>query len=832
MKSVVSLNGSWQLAGIEEGQANWSLPDSLLPTGAVRAEGHVPGEVHVDLYRAGLIPDPYFGVSAHEAQWVEGKEWWYKRTFDVEDDFLQKRTFLEFDGLYTSATIYLNGRELGSAENMLIPYRFDVTDSIREGRNTIAVKFAPAAKLLERAESCGLSGCSDAAVLGARRMRGCFGWDHPHRLVGAGVWRDVNLVSCGELSITDVHVEPEIVGSFADAWITIEVENHTREDQQVMASVVVALGENREKIELAEAISPFGGVIEAVIRIEEPELWWPNGMGEPALYTCMVGLESEGAIQDIAERKFGVRSVAIVERDHEGGSAFTLLVNGEEVFCKGGNWIPADHFVSNVTDDRYRDLVTLARDGNFNMLRVWGGGVYERPAFYSACDETGIMLWHDFMFSCGAYPDSDEFARRAADEVETVVKELRNHPSIVLWCGNNECEMNFAPDQDWSGRRLFHEVIPNVLKRFDHARPYRPSSPYGGSTGNDPGEGDWYGGSWFRVHGGDHTRWRHIIEEERGLFVSEFSAQGPPLVESLKEFIAEDKLFPPTNEVWEFHNTNNLRSPRTEGLSHQQILVDMTRRMMGDFGTLEQFAAYAGTLQGEFLKAEIEHYRREKWAISGALLWMFNDCWPAVGWSVVDYFLRPKAAYYHIKRAFAPVILSFKQLEGRVQLYVTSDDRLRAIDGTVQVGVFTFDSCSLEAQEVPVRIEPNTSRAIWESEPTEAILTDPSRQCLVAMLTSRREFVTKAVHFARTFGEMDFPRPKLLVEREQVEETRHRMLIAANGYARGVEIGNLPAAARPSDSFFDLLPGEQHEVIIDGLTVDQANEVRINVWRR
>ena len=831
MKNVISLAGVWQLAGFDD-RRDRVLPDSGFPEGVQEIEGHVPGEVHVDLLRAELIPDPFYGLNADQVQWVEQKHWWYKRTVVVEKDFVQKKTLLEFDGLDTYATVFFNGRELGKTDNMFVPHKFDVSGLVRAGENAVAVRFDPAAKVVQQMDHSHLFGCFDTPRVNVRKMQCAFGWDWTHRLVGAGIWREARLVSYGDVSIADVRIDPEVRDGYADAWITIELDNHADEDVQVMASVVVALGGDRETVEATETVPPAGGTVEAVIRIEQPELWWPNGFGEPTLYTCMVGIESEGEVEDVAQRKFGVRDVRLAEFDEKGDRVFTLLVNGEEIFCKGGNWVPADHFVSNVAEDRYRELITLARDANFNMLRVWGGGIYEADAFYDACDEMGIMILQDFMFSCATYPDDEEFCRKVAEETASVVRRLRNHPCVVVWAGNNECEMNYGPDEDWQGKKLFHEVIPNVLRTLDTSRPYRPCCSWGGKTGNDPAEGDWHGGSWFAAYLGDHTRWRHMIEEERGLFVSEFVTQGPPVIGSLREFIPGGKLFPPTDEVWEYHNKDNPHSGRTDGASHEQILEDLTHRMMGDYESAEQFAAYAGILQGEFVKAEVEHYRREKWAISGALFWMYNDCWPAIGWSVVDYYLRPKIAYYYAKRAFAPVIVSFKQLEDRVQAFVTSDERLSGIDGTLRVGVFSFGSCGFDVQEVPMSLAANTSQAFWESDPLDEILSDPGRQCLVALLDVQGKTVAGNVYFARTFGEMQFPQPRLLVQRAQLDENRFAMTISADDYARNVAIANLPARARPSNNYFDVLPGEMREVTIDDITSEQAADLTICAWRR
>ena len=753
MKSIKSLNGSWQLAGIEKGRGNWALPDSLLPSGAIKADAYVPGEVHVDLHRAGLIPDPYYAKNAEDLQWIEDKEWWYKQTFEVDEDFKQKRTYLEFDGLDTYATIFLNGREIGKTHNMFVPYRFDVSDSINIGRNTVAIKFNLPSL--------------DEPWANIRKMQSSFGTAEAPRLIGAGIWRDARLVSYDTLSIADLRIDAEIEGGYANAWVTIEMENYTNDDQEVLASIVLSIGDVREKIEVVDTVTPFGGIIEAVIRIEEPELWWPNGIGEPVLYTCLVGLQAEGEVQDVAERKFGIRTIKFIGNDKSDNA--TLMINGEDVFCKGADWMPGDLFISNVTPDRCRDLVKLAKDANINLLRVWGGGVYERPEFYEACDEMGIMVWQDFMFNGATYPESDEFIHEVAAETSAAVKQLRTHPCIIAWTVNSNCETD--------NNKLFQEVIPNVLRALDHSRPYCACSK-----------------------------------------ADRIIAKGSPSIETLREFIPQDKLFPPENDVWQYHNGNSI--------------ADLTRKTMGDFDTVEQFAAYSGILQGEMLKAEIERCRREKWAISEAMLWKYNDIWPEVSSGIVDYFLRPKIGYYYAKRAFAPVIVSFKQVEDRVQLFVTSDQRLTSIIGTLHIGVLSFDTCGFDTQEVPVRLDPNTSQAFWESDPIDNLLADPSRQCLVALLTSKGKTIAQNVYFACPFGEIDFPQPKLLIHREQLDENTHKMIISANGYSRNAAINGLPIKARPTDNYFDILPGEMRDITIENINAEQAKGLTINVWRK
>ena len=795
MKKTMSLNGAWRLSG----------PDG------VEVEAHVPGEVHVDLHRAGVIPDPYYGLNAQDLRWIDEKDWIYSRRIEVNKDFLRRKTFLEFDGLDMPAAVLVNDQEVGRARGPFIPHRFDVTGLVRPGTNIVTVRFQPQAVLENRSNACG--------------MQGKFGCGSACRFINAGIRRDARLASYDRLSISDIHVEPEVVGGCAEAWIEIEIENHTGAQALAAVSVVAAYGDNREKIELVESVAPSGGVVEAVVRVEEPELWWPNGFGEQPLYTLMVGVQHESEVQDVAETRFGVRSAAIVERDRDGSDRFTFLINGHEVFCKGADWIPADCFMSNVTAARYKDLVRLAADAGFNVFRV-RGGIYEHPAFYEACDEMGIMVWQDLVFREATNQCSDGLAPLIAREAEAVVKRLRKHPCVVLWCGNGGPEVDLAHAAESPDSPLLRETVPDVLKRFDHTRPYRASAPYDGGLGEASGQG----GSWLRACLGDHTRWRHIIEQDRAPFAFGFCAQGAPDVESAKRFIPAEDLFPPTGAVWEFHSDLCFDSPG--GQTQHQMLVDFTRRMMGEFVSAEEFAAFSGILQGEFVKAQIEHFRREKWAISGALYRSFNEAWPTIGSSLVDYYGRPKPAYYYAKRACAPVIVSFKQLEDRLQAHVTSDERLREFEGLLRVGVLTFEACGLDVQDIPVKLSANGSGSFWESAPIGELLSDPAGQCVVAILYSRDTIVAKNFWFALPFGQMRFPRPKLLVERRQVDENRHRMVIAADGFARNVFFGGLPDSARPSDNYFDLLPGEAYEITIERLSVEEANELRIGTWGR
>jgi beta-mannosidase len=830
MFNKLELNGVWTLTGYTWTGELEKIPDEKDPDiGPIEAA--VPGEVHPALHASGLIPDPYYGTNADEVQWVEEKVWRYKKTFRVPDGFVKNKTILKFNGLDTYAVIYLNGHEIGRTSNMFIPHEFDVSEQIIDNvDNTVEVVFAPTVKVLDGIDCSPYFGCFNQSRVNARKQQCAFGWDWTHRLVGAGIWRDVTLTSYDKLIITDFHVLSLLEGHDADAWMYITVDNFSDEEVDAQLVVIAQHAGAEERTEYHETVPPGRSVIEAVIRIDEPELWYPNGMGEQPLYTAMVGISVDGEIQDVAERKFGIRSVDLIEESDSGKKQFTININGKPVYIKGANWIPADHFPSRVNSDTYIRLLKMAQDANFNMLRVWGGGIYEDPEFYSLCDELGIMVWQDFMFSCATYPDHPEFCDDVETEVREVVRGLRNHPSIVLWCGNNECEMNSGEEAEWPGKKLFHETIPAILAEMDETRPYRPSSPFGGSPNNSPDEGDWHGGSWFNVAFGDVSRWKEIIEEEKALFVSEFPTQGAPLIQSVRSFIPEDQMFPPTMPAWEYHNKDNPHSGRTDGTTHQMILANFTGQMMGDYGSAEDFVKKAGVLQGEFLAAEIERYRRDKWHNSGCMFWMYNDCWPAVSWSVVDYYLRPKIAYYYVKRAYNPVILSFAPGEDGVSAWVTNDTFL-PVHGSLELVLVTFGEGKKKIDEIPINVPANASQMVWKQSTGLFDGVSPDKQCLAGLLVLNKTVTAQSTWFFDTFRNIRFPDAELRVRRQNIGEGRYRMMIYSEEYARTVAITNVPERVRVSDNYFDLIPGQEKEILIEGVSTMDASVISVELWK-
>jgi beta-mannosidase len=431
MYSRLSLNGIWDLVGFEPDQGDWPSVELPYP---VKAD--VPGTVLPALVKAGVVDEKLFIAHPQRFNWIDEKEWCYRRTFELPDGFERTRSYMELDGLGASARVMLNGKAIEKTADALVSNRFDVTGKLRaEGENMVEVRFAPP----DRTSS--------------QEMR------HGHN--DAGIRRGAEVVSCDKLSIRNVRIQNDVELHAAEAWISVEIENHIGEETDAFVTVVVARGESREKMDIRESIPADGGVVEAVVRILEPELWWPNGMGEQPIYVALVGLQADGEIQDVREERFGLRTVELL--DNAGGATFELLINGTPIKVSGADWSPASRFALQGSEDDYRDALIKARDDGYNLLRVRGDGVCEDDVFCRMCDELGIMVWQDLMSARDGRCAIEELR----SEVTRIITALRNHPSIVLWCG---CE-------EGKGEWLFDEDIASIVRRQDGSRPYRSSIP-------------------------------------------------------------------------------------------------------------------------------------------------------------------------------------------------------------------------------------------------------------------------------------------------------------------------------------------------------------------
>ncbi len=631
-------------------------------------EARVPGDVHLDLTRHGLLPDPYYGLNFRKHYWVEEKEWWYRRRFRAPKEGYV-RAFLVFEGVDTLCTAWLNGVELGSHGNMFTPWRIDVTGLLEE-ENIIALRILPVKNIhrCRRLEAVRPAKAFDR--LFTRKAQMCFGWDIAPRLVTAGVWRPVKLLLTGWGEILSVAVRHRLKNGSCILHIHAEIANYgAARRARLEAAVEDDDGVAATAVKTAWLASGLN-TVSLRIRLEKPKLWWPWDKGDPHLYTLKLLLDCGEDAVDSKRLRFGLRSVELVTRE-DGRSVFYFKINGAKVYARGFNWTPPDSIFARTTPREYRRLLKAAREANANMVRVWGGGIYPPDEFYDTCDELGVMVWQDFMYACGAYPRDHWFLMEAREEAVHVVKRLRNHPSIVLWCGDNENDAIFHPE----GHPLNRLVLSSVCRLLDPDRPYWPSSPSGGARPNDPREGDTH--IWH--HGEPYLSETYRRELLQARFISEIGHLSCPSIPTMKSFLPREGLWPPS-DAWK-HHFGTLDDEHA-WFGDPQRREKMEKAMESFWGSipesLEEYVYVSQLLQALAYKTWIEEARLNK-VNGGILVWNLTDSWPQFSDSVIDYYRRPKLAYFLARLAFKPlhVILKPGDGKGKTVAYIVNDYRSR-----------------------------------------------------------------------------------------------------------------------------------------------------------
>jgi beta-mannosidase len=807
---ALNLNGIWKLADFDPGGGE--LQGAFAPDFADDAwiPARVPGDVHTALVQAGRIKPPFYDRNIEACRWVEEGEWWYRLGFEnPSTEAADVRQWLIFDGLDTLCVVYLNGEELGRSENMFVPAEFDVTGRLRRGPNLIALRFDPISIAVKGRRGDG-RWLPRALV---RKAQYHFGWDWGPRLLTAGPWQGVRLETRRQARLTSVFFQTHFIsagGEQAEASVDVEVEHWAGPPAEIEVSMVYAAQRLR-------AVTPVYGDGRASLgfSIPFPALWWTHDLGTPALYNLEVVLRTNAETLDRYRAKVGLRTITwdqSPDPDEPGTHFFTPVLNGVRLFARGANWIPADSFLSEVGEDRYRDLLELAVEGNMNMLRAWGGGVYEKESFYRTCDELGLLVWQDFMYACALYPDHDPAFRAEAErEARAVVRRLRNHACLALWCGNNENDWLDdqshwqEPGRDFPGKRICHKVLPSVLAELDPGRFYWPSSPYGGNDHNDAAQGDrhnwqvWHGAVYPRRFGQkpevrftpEGVSYRHYAEDF-ARFVSEFGMHAAPVSETLRRNVPAGQLTL-GSEAFLYRNKDD---PKDKG-NH------LMRAHTGLPANLEQYIDYSMIAQAEGLKFGIEHYRRRKPHCSGALFWQLNDCWPGLTWSVLDYYRFPKAGYFFAKRAYAPVLASFKPAGQGFDLWIVNDT-LAAYEDELTWGHGRLSGQVLHEERMQVSIPPNSSRLV-KHICTAALWDSPSSDYLYVRsghggFPANRNFLVEVKDLQR-------PTARFESEKRAVSASEVKIRLSSDRFVYFVKLECGVDGTRYSDNYLDLFPG-------------------------
>jgi beta-mannosidase len=782
------LNGNWNLIGYSPEPAEEPL----------RLTARVPGQVHGDLLRAGKLPDPFFRDNAEQCQWVERWDWEYEREFELPEDFRPGWNELVFEGLDTFARIMLNGHEVGATDNMYIPHRFEVGPLLRPGANTLKVRFRAPLKEVEGLPMDRYFSVFNEERVYIRRMQCGFGWDWVHRFVSMGIWRPVTLLTYDAGRVRDLFVYTESLET-SSARIRVQFDAELRGEEALTAEVAITDPSGRRCYENRTAVS--AGTQGIAFSLDTPQVWWPNGLGEHPLYRCAVSLlRADGSCVHRQEADFGIRTVELEQIPDDIGSSFTVVVNGERVFAKGANWVPPDPFPGEIEDARYERLIDLARAGNCNMLRAWGGGIYEPEAFWRACNRAGIMVLQDFMLACAFYPeDQPAFLEALRREFDPAIRLLRNHPSLVMWLGDNELGMNEPADAQYNGRKIAEEVSGPLCAALDPSRVFLPTSPYGGSPNNCATEGDchisaWYDPEFFR---GDMLGYRKSIDAAWGRFHSECVTVGMPPLHSIRKWATDEDIADPTGRILEYHNKDNPYNG-IDDATHLQLLRRTAEVLYGRTDDPETAIRRMEFEQYEWVRLTCEALRRRKFQCSGLLFWMFNDCWPANGCSLIDYYGFPKAGWYAMKHGFKPLIAAIEPGTERVNVWLCNDT-LSPLDCTVELCFQPWSGEPRWRRQVRVTVPAN-----GVIRTTEVGLAELERDGTLVCDVFAKGHADRTCYHLGMPAEMDLPPATLLVRQTSNGDTGS-VTVCTDHYARVV---TLEADLDFSDNYFDLLPGE------------------------
>ncbi len=817
---------AWELRDFDPGAGDKGAPGWI----PVRA----PGDTYQALIEAGRLEHPFQARGEDAAAWVRDREWWWRTTFEAPAWTADETVELVFEGLDTFAHVYLDGVLLARTDNMFRRHVFEVDEHLRPGAtHRLAIRFDPPALAVQPVDLPVWSAFTDRVSRSKRNlMRKAqfgWGWDWGPDLPTVGVWRPASVQVRPRGVIADVRMTTTAISAGkAEAVVAFELEPFTEAGTRTLEITVT----DPQGLVVLEHVQPAasGTVIAA---IERPQLWWTADLGDQPLYDLTVRLKAGGDILDEAHRRVGLRTIALDQSpdpDDPGASFFRFVLNGVPIFAKGACWVPASSFVGDVDESAYRRLIGQAVRANMNMIRVWGGGTYEPDLFYDLCDEQGVLVWQDFMFACAHYPEGADFVASVRAEVEDQVRRLRHHPSLALWCGNNEIQAMHRINADLSGETiplsgavLYEEEIPNLLARLDPGALYRPSSPFGGASPNGMRAGDvhdwtvWHGvppipddvmtepfastpeGVAYTRYADDHAR-----------FVSEFGIQAAPALATLKRWVDPADLA--------LDSEGFLARIKDEARKADAMMIPVT----GLPNSVEQYVDFTQWTQAEGLKFGIEHFRRRRPQCSGALLWQLNDCWPCVSWSLVDFDGAEKAGYHAVRRAFAPVLASFKAGDdGAVALWITNDT-LTTIEGEAVVTLEALDG--VVWRETVTYVAPAGGHA----QPWSKTAVTGGLALRVVSPHGGFEANRHLIQPIKDLDLADGAAPSMAARR--VTLSALEATITATRYTPFVHLISDRADIRFSDNHFDLVAGESRVVRVSAMSAIGEEDISLGGW--
>lgn len=806
---------------------NWKLK-----YGEKELPAQVPGDITMDLYHAGVIEDPYFGMNHNALGWVADQDFTYEAVIEADREILHEESVrIRLEGVDLFSEIYLNDQLLGITKNMFLEYEYEILPYLREGENLLRVEMKSTTRAIREGRDCSdYISIFNTKRFFVRKAQCHFGWDWAPDMPGYGLWGNVYLEAGSKYRIRDVHYRTTTEGKVTFfAEMTYNLLNI-----YAPGSVVAVAGEEKREDTLRFSVSeePFGEptwVRECSLEgskcfvnfeYENPQLWWPQGYGEQPLYHYRVELLRDGKICDCKTGRFAIRTVEVKEHPYgEHRLTHTLYINDKEVFMKGSNWVPMECFTGGVTREQYERLIDLAVAGNFNMLRVWGGGLYETEEFYNLCDEKGMMVWQDLALACSDVPEDDqEWVDNFLKEVECQIRRLRVHPSLVYYSGGNERPGSFAMETS-KGDFLVNYTIPGFVNYFDDTRPFYRQSPCTYTdVGNDPTNGDCHWGNFERCLTDGVADYRSYISDKIAPLASECAIMGPCSVETFEKFLPQEKQWP-MNEVWKDRLTENPHSFVKMDFSQREYFY--AKEFYGEPKSLPDFVAKGMRVHAEAMRAELEIMRAYKGFCSGFMNWMYNDIWPQATWAVVDYYGEPKQAYYQMKRSFAPFLVSFfEQKDGSTALFVVNDAHT-PVSTVVTYGVKEETGKILYEARLEVNDLVNASRIL----PMEF---DCKRGDIYLYATYTLDGKEEKTLYSPKFWMQQKFTSDYEVQLEQLSDTQVLVKIHANAFAKSVFVSHKDNYKFTySDNYVDLEAGDYIEIFVSCEEAFRKEDLRI-----
>jgi beta-mannosidase len=676
---------------------------------SVKIKVQVPSTVFEALIENSIIEDPFYGENEHEMSWVFESDWVYEKEFTISPTFLEhKCIFLRFSGLDTIAEIYLNNEHIGSADNMFVEYEYDVKTKLHQTENKLVIKFkSPTAKSREYLEKTPFKlNTGYAAIPGVpylRKAQYSFGWDWSPKLPDIGIWKTVEIIGFDDVKITSVFPYTSLNYNKNPLNVSAPSEFSRIEIKTANLSIEIDFMFETENIEglnyriKTQLTAPNGEMFVKEIPLRKqkemisfdiinPHLWWTHDLGTPNLYNLEVSVLKEDVLEKLT-LNIGLREIKLIRKTDRWGETFYFLLNGIPVFAKGANWIPIDSFIPRGKKlGLYLMNLKHAKHANMNMIRVWGGGIYEDETFYNICDKLGLLVWQDFPFACALYPYDELFIKSVEREAIQNIIRIRRHPSLALWCGNNEIEglwkrmliiSEIADNEKEQYKflvdfylKIFEELLPRLIKKLDPTRPYWPSSPSSGfirenlalRSSNNPNAGDshywavWHGNMPFSAYRDFNSR-----------FMSEFGFESFPSIKTIENFCPSDQ-YDFSSKIMENHQKNGAGNKKIKDYMHKRFTIPKA---------FEHQVILSQVTQAEAIEYGVEYWRqnRSDYHCMGALYWQLNDCWPVASWSSLDYYGRWKALHYFAKRFYQPLYASVKEGPNQIEFWITNDLR-------------------------------------------------------------------------------------------------------------------------------------------------------------